>query len=236
MTSQTSYNKHDETTGRIAPDFSWCDIDKVFLDLDGTLLDKYFDDYFWEHFVPRTYAGKFGISEQNAREKLMATYAAVENTLYWTDLDHWSQQLELDICALKKEVSDRVALRPFVMVFLDHLQEKNKEIFLVTNAHPKTLSIKMDRIDLRDRFTGIVCSKEVGAAKEQPEFWDRLHRFIDYDKKRTLFIDDTERVLDSATRSGLGHLVHIATPSSHLGASYSATYPSISDFRELVFQ
>ncbi len=25
----------------------------VLLDMDGTLLDKYFDDYFWEHLVPR---------------------------------------------------------------------------------------------------------------------------------------------------------------------------------------
>ena len=27
------------------------DIKYVLLDMDGTLLDKYFDDYFWEHLV-----------------------------------------------------------------------------------------------------------------------------------------------------------------------------------------
>ena len=30
---------------RIKPDFDWDDLDTVLLDMDGTLLDKYFDDY-----------------------------------------------------------------------------------------------------------------------------------------------------------------------------------------------
>jgi len=31
------------------------DIKYVLLDMDGTLLDKYFDDYFWEHLLPERY-------------------------------------------------------------------------------------------------------------------------------------------------------------------------------------
>ena len=31
---------------KIRPDFSWDDIETVMLDMDGTLLDKHFDDYF----------------------------------------------------------------------------------------------------------------------------------------------------------------------------------------------
>jgi len=34
------------------------DIKFVLLDMDGTLLDRYFDDYFWEHLVPEKYAEK----------------------------------------------------------------------------------------------------------------------------------------------------------------------------------
>ena len=30
----------------------WDDIDLVLLDMDGTLLDKHFDDHFWEEYVP----------------------------------------------------------------------------------------------------------------------------------------------------------------------------------------
>ena len=36
--------------------FPWDDITWVLLDMDGTLLDKHFDDYFWETLVPEEYA------------------------------------------------------------------------------------------------------------------------------------------------------------------------------------
>ena len=55
---------------------NWREIETVLLDMDGTLLDKHFDDYFWEHFVPEIYAAKKGISELAARKKLLETYRA----------------------------------------------------------------------------------------------------------------------------------------------------------------
>ncbi len=43
------------------------DIRYVLLDMDGTLLDKYFDDYFWEHLLPEKYAEKK--TSPSARQK-----------------------------------------------------------------------------------------------------------------------------------------------------------------------
>ncbi len=37
---------------KIFPIFPWDSIDTVLLDMDGTLLDKHFDDYFWEQYLP----------------------------------------------------------------------------------------------------------------------------------------------------------------------------------------
>jgi len=34
------------------------EIQTVFLDMDGTILDKYYDDYFWEVYVPQKYSEK----------------------------------------------------------------------------------------------------------------------------------------------------------------------------------
>ena len=34
----------------------WNDIDTVMFDMDGTLLDLHFDNYFWQHLLPLTYA------------------------------------------------------------------------------------------------------------------------------------------------------------------------------------
>ena len=41
---------------------------------------------------------------------------------------------------------------------------------LVTNAHPASLSIKMDKTELVDYFDQIVTSHELGLAKEQDGF------------------------------------------------------------------
>jgi hypothetical protein len=59
----------------------WAGIDLVMLDMDGTLLDRYFDDYFWEHFVPEIYADKNGLTPTEARKRLLALYQAREGTL-----------------------------------------------------------------------------------------------------------------------------------------------------------
>jgi HAD superfamily hydrolase (TIGR01509 family) len=215
--------------------FSWEKIDQVFLDMDGTLLDKYYDDYFWLQFVPQCYAEKNGVDFIDARRLLTETYRNVENTLAWTDLDYWSEHTGLDIAAMKKEIDHLVQIHPHVIDFLEYIKSLNKKLYLVTNAHPEAIKVKMNKVNLCNYFEKMVCSKEVGAAKEQPTFWEKLQSFIAYDKARTLFADDTERVLMSAREYGISHLVHIARPSSKLPIQYSQSYPSIVNFKELIF-
>ena len=43
----------------------WEFIDTVLLDMDGTLLDKHFDDYFWEHYVPEIFAEKNDLTRRD---------------------------------------------------------------------------------------------------------------------------------------------------------------------------
>ena len=45
---------------RSLPD--WEQIDTVFLDMDGTLLDLRFDNYFWRELVPQRYAERNGMT------------------------------------------------------------------------------------------------------------------------------------------------------------------------------
>lgn len=217
------------------PLFSWDDIDRIFLDLDGTLLDKYYDDYFWEHYVPKAYATKHKVHPEKCRELLLATYKRVESTLQWTDLDYWSDQLNLDIEALKKEIVHLVNIHPYVLDFLKHASEMEKPIYLVTNAHPKTLGVKLGKIQIQESFSQIICSQDVGMAKEQVEFWTKLQTIQEFDKESTLFVDDTEKVLDSAHSYGIKHLIHIAKPSSKLPSTFSTNYPSIESFQALLF-
>ena len=76
----------------------------ILLDMDGTLLDLYFDDYFWGHLVPEKYAEKHDMSFGAAKEYLYNTYKSHEKTLNWCDIDFWSRELRLDIPALKEQI------------------------------------------------------------------------------------------------------------------------------------
>src|SRR6185369_11681929 len=121
----------------------WNDIDTVLLDMDGTILDRHFDDHFWLEHVPRRWSQRNHTTLEYAKEHLYELFRSQENTLNWTDLDYWSDRLKLDIPLLKTEVQHLIAVHPFVVEFLLFLKQHNKAVWLVTNAHSKTLDLKM---------------------------------------------------------------------------------------------
>ena len=219
---------------QIQPSFSWSEIDTILLDMDGTLLDKYFDDHFWEEYVPKMYAEANAMSVPEARKSLLKKYQAVESTLEWCDLDYWSEQLGLDIPELKCKVDHLIQVHPYVIDFLKYVRSIGKTVHLVTNAHSKTLDIKLRKTAIGPHFDRLVCAEEIGFAKEEPQFWSRLEEMLLYEKARTLLADDTEKVLDSAAAYGMGYLLSIAKPSTRLAVRYSAKYPSVAFFNELL--
>jgi len=212
----------------------WNDIDTVLLDMDGTLLDRHFDDHFWLEHVPKTYAAKHAIPLAVAKEQLYALFRSQENTLNWTDLDYWSDRLGLDIPLLKREVDHLIAVHPFVVEFLLFLRHHGKQVHLVTNAHSKTLDLKMRTTRLGPYFTSIISAHEVGLPKENLAFWSALQKKIPYQPDRTLLGEDSERNLFTAQQFGIRYLVYVSRFSSTVPPKPSPTYSSIHHFGELI--
>ncbi len=210
------------------------EIKYVLLDMDGTLLDKYFDDYFWERLLPEKYAEKKNIAFGRAREELLSLYKTHEGTLNWTDIDFWSREVELDIPALKEQMRHLIEIHPHVEEFLRMLKRRRKKVFLVTNAHGKVLDIKLKKTRIGRYFDDAVTSFEMGYPKEMPEFWEKVRKRLGFDKEKSLFIDDTKAVLQTAKRFGIKYIVYKAYASSRAERGTSREFPSIEDFRELM--
>jgi putative hydrolase of the HAD superfamily len=216
------------------PELDWTAIDHVFFDMDGTLLDLHFDNHFWLEHVPKRYAEISGIPEATARAELKARYDDIGGTLEWYCIDHWSQALGLDIALLKEEVSHLIAVHPHVLDFLNQLQRHKKQLALVTNAHQKSLALKMEKTQLAGHFHHVISAHDLGHAKEEEVFWECLKERVFYDPERTLFIDDNAAVLRSAQAYGIRWLLAILNPDSQLPTQKITEFPAVHNFSELL--
>lgn len=212
----------------------WQAIDTVLLDMDGTLLDLHFDNYFWQTHLPRRYAQVHGLAEVEARTLLEARFAAEHGTLNWYCLDFWQRELQIDIFALKREVSHLIGLRPHSAAFLDALVAAGKSVWLVTNAHADSIRLKMEQVPLSRWVDNVISSHAVGAAKESPLFWQTLQQQYPFDVTRTLFVDDTLSVLTAAQTYGIRHLLCILQPDSRQPPRTVTAFPAVVDFDQLL--
>jgi 5'-nucleotidase len=202
--------------------------------MDGTLLDKYFDDYFWEHLVPEKYAEIHNITFGRAKEELMKKYKVHEGTLNWTDLDFWSNQLDIDIPAMKEQIKHLIEVHPHVENFLKMLRKEKKKVFLVTNAHYKSIDLKFKKTLIGKYFDAVLTSFDTGYPKEDIKFWEVAEKRLKFDKGETLFIDDTEEILKTAKKFGIKYILYKARANSKVKPGRSNDFMHIIDFDELL--
>jgi len=186
----------------------------VLLDMDGTLLDLCFDNYFWLELVPERYAARHGLTLEQARSVLAPRFAAVHGTLDWYCIDFWSRELGLDVAGLKREAAARVCFLPGAERFLRGVKEHGRTTMLVTNAHRESLAVKAARTGLTRYFDVVVSSHDFGVPKEHAAFWRALQDRLSFDPARSLFVDDSPTVLQAARRHGIGQIYAISRPDS----------------------
>ncbi|MFN5746615.1 MAG: GMP/IMP nucleotidase [Methylococcaceae bacterium] len=213
---------------------TWRNIDTVILDMDGTLLDLNYDNHFWLKFVPTRYAELHNISLEAANAVLIPQFRAMEGKLEWYCLDYWSRELKLDIPAMKAEIAELISVLPHVTDFLQWLKTLDKTVILATNAHRKSLHLKLERTCLNLYFDHIISSHDLGHPKETEEFWRLLRCRHPFDPARTLLVDDSSAVLASARHYGIGHIVAVCKNDSASPPKQFTDFWGIMDFRELM--
>ncbi len=211
----------------------WSRIDTVLLDMDGTLLDLYFDSRFWLHEMPTRYGHGRGMTRDEAWSVLEPRLKAVEGTLDWYCVEYWSRELDIDIVALKREFAHLIQFRDGARAFLQAVRAGGRRAVLVTNAHPASLEIKLERTTLGEHLDDRVTSHDLGHPKESSAFWPRLARRLDFEAERTLFVDDSLPVLRAARRYGIEHLLAVPHPDSQAPRKCTAEFAALERFEDI---
>jgi putative hydrolase of the HAD superfamily len=211
----------------------WHRIRWVLLDMDGTLLDLHYDNHFWQEIVPRRYAAARGLDVITAKAVLAPVFRRSEGTLDWYCLDYWTRELRLDIALLKQETAHLIAIHPHVVEFLAALRRSGRRSVLVTNAHPKSLALKLERTRLGDRLDAVVSAHDLGHAKEQAAFWDALRRREAFEPEATLLIDDNLAVLRAARDYGIAQLLAVHRPDTRAASRETGEFAAVHDFRDI---
>lgn len=213
---------------------NWAEINTVLLDMDGTILDLHFDNHFWLEHLPKRYSEIAKISLEHAEKELINYYQKVEGTIDWYCLDYWAKKTQLPIKELKREVQHLIQLRDDAHDFLTCLRNSGREIVLVTNAHPDSLSLKIERTQLDKYFDTLYSTHEFGATKESQRLWEKLQNKHGFTLSSTLFIDDSVPVLQSAQQYGFQHLLAIANPDSKKSANDISGFNAITNYNTLL--
>ena len=213
---------------------NWDNINTVFLDMDGTLLDLHFDNHFWREHVPLRFAELNQLDIDSAKQHLFPRFRKVEGTMQWYCVDYWSDELGLDIAELKAEVKHLISIHPHVTDFLDAVRATGKHVALVTNAHMKSLNLKMQQTQLGGHFDNIVCSHDYGLPKENPQFWQRLHDKFPFSEAGTLLVDDSLPVLRSAKTHGIAHLLAVLQPDTKAPQKDVQEFNAINSFDDIM--
>jgi 5'-nucleotidase len=201
------------------------------IDLDGVILDTSYDNYFWQKHIPRVYAQKKAIDEKDAVNVTHSLFNYKKKTKEWYDIVYWSNLLDIDIVHEKKKSENMslIKLQKGSLNILERLRELNKKLFLVTNAHRKTLEIKLSKFDLSIYFDEIICSHELGYIKEDIQFWHILRNKLQVDYNDSVLIEDTFDNIRSAHHAGVGSFIYINNEKKDLGNIKPLILRSLSD-------
>ena len=213
---------------------AWKNIHTVLLDMDGTLLDLHFDNHFWLEHVPKKLAEKNGMSLQTAKNTMVLEMQKVVGTLSWYCLDFWAEKLDLNIVEAKREIEHLISMREDSLPFIDALKASGREVILVTNAHPDSLSLKVEHTQLDDHIDQLISTHEFSVTKESQVLWQRLQAKLGFAPEHTLFVDDSLGILKAAQNFGIKHLLAVSNPDSQQPARQITEFPSIQDYRDLL--
>ena len=205
----------------------WNSIETFFLDMDGTLLDLSYDNYFWHEHIPALYSKKNSITTQEGKRIFEKLYKNKQNTIEWYSIGYWSEVLKIDLELEILKTKNKIKIFAGTIDLLIQLKRHKIKICLLTNCPREMLNIKITQTKLWGYFDKIISSEDCGYIKESDEFWSYLNKNIEYNIKKTVFIDDNQNVLKYSKKNGIQNIYCIDFPDSKKDRQIINGYQSI---------
>ena len=186
------------------------DIECLLIDMDGVVLDNTYDNNFWQNQIPSVLSKKKNIPFDDAKRLAIQIFNFKKNTKDWYDLDYWSNMLGIDIEAEKRsdESLSRIRLYDNVVDTLSELK-KHTRLILITNAHRKTLNIKLEKFNIEPYFHEMICAHELYYVKEDLQLWYMLRSKYKLNFDRTMLVEDTINNINVALSAGVSSAIYV---------------------------
>lgn len=223
------------TQTKLTAKIDWQSIDYILLDMDGTLLDLHFDNYFWKNTVIEQYAKKHDLTLKECEQQLNVRFQAHEGHLNWYCLDFWRDELSLNIIELKQSINHKIAFLPGALQFLEKLQTLPVKVIMTTNAHRDSIKIKDEQTNVTKWFDKIISAHDFGFSKEHPEFWHHLETTLCTNLNNCIFIDDSLPICQKAKQMGVKQVFSILKPdSTQPNKTKSTSFIQLNSLLELI--
>jgi len=118
--------------------------------------------------------------------------------------------------------------------FLDALKACGKRRILLTNAHPHNLAVKLEHTGLGAHLDLLLSTHTFGYPKEDQRLWQAVVEATGLNPEKTLFIDDSEPILDAAATFGIRYCLGVTNPDSGVAEKAYQRHASLNDYRRLI--
>ncbi len=113
-------------------------------------------------------------------------------------------------------------------------RERGGKVVLVTNAHPGSLSLKVEKTQLDEHIDELISTHQFGVTKESQLLWQQLQVHLNFDPAKTLFVDDSQVILDAAKEYGIAYTLGITNPDSKMPENKLHGHVTTNDYLRLL--